>query len=180
MTTSLSDEEMIHHYLPEKPDLCFKIIYNRYVKKVYNRCLFITKNRDLAQDFTHDIFLKAFDKLAYYQGKSRFSTWLYSIVFNYCADQLRIAKRLATVELSIEIEQSVYESADSYIQEETFQRIQQAIDRLSVQERTFLRLKYEDELSIEEIGQRYGLQPSAVKMRLKRSREKVQALYSTL
>ena len=180
MSVSLTDEEAIRYYLPKQPDQCFETLYNRYVNKVYRRCLSMTKDADQAQDFTHDIFLKAFDKLEAFQEKSRFSTWLYSIAFNYCADQLRIAKRLPTVELGQELEKSQDDSIDAQIHEETLQRVQLAMERLSSQERTFLRLKYEDGMSIDEIGELYGLQSSAVKMRLKRSREKVQTLCASL
>jgi RNA polymerase sigma factor (sigma-70 family) len=72
MQTNLSDEEVIRHYLPTQPDHCFEALYNRYVKKVYRRCLSMTNDSLQAEDFTHDIFIKVFHKLEGFQQKSSF------------------------------------------------------------------------------------------------------------
>ena len=99
METFLTDEEMIRRYLPTKTNQCFETLYNRYVTKVYRRCLSMTNDTEKAEDFTQDIFLKVFDKLDDFQQRSSFATWLYSISYNYCADQLRLAKRFQTTYL---------------------------------------------------------------------------------
>ncbi|WP_460961923.1 RNA polymerase sigma factor [Spirosoma litoris] len=177
MMTSLTDEEMIRQCLTTQPNQCFETLYNRYVGKVYQRCLSMTKDSEKAEDFTHDIFLKVFDKLDGFQQRSSFSTWLYSIAYNYCADQLRIAKRLNTTGLNDDVD-CIDESHEALLHEETLLMVKQAMGTLSVEERSLLRLKYEDGMSIDEIAELYGLKSSAVKMRLKRSREKVQRLYA--
>ena len=161
------------------PPDTFETLYNRYVDKVYRTCLSMTKDTETAQDYTQDIFIKAFEKFDSFQNRSSFSTWLYSIAYNYCADQLRLAKRLPTT--TWEQESPGHNKADTQeaqLHEETLQVMRQAMETLSPAERALLRLKYEDGMSIEEIAQLYGLKPSAVKMRLKRSREKIQDLYA--
>ncbi|QDK81590.1 sigma-70 family RNA polymerase sigma factor [Spirosoma sp. KCTC 42546] len=177
MYASLSDEETIRQLLPSQPNQCFEALYSRYVKKVYQRCLSMTKDAEQAEDFTQDIFLKVFNKLDAFQERSSFSTWLYSISYNYCADQLRMAKRLPTTTWEeAGIDHNTADEEETQLHEETLQVVQQAMTTLSVEERTFLRLKYEDGMSIDELAQLYDLKPSAVKMRLKRSREKVKSL----
>ncbi|GAB2596117.1 RNA polymerase sigma factor [Spirosoma areae] len=176
MAIALTDEETIRQLLPGQPNQCFETLYNRYVKKVYRRCLSMTKDSEKAQDFTHDIFLKVFDKLDAFQERSTFSTWLYSIAYNYCSDQLRIAKRLHYTPLEDSMKQDIAESKEGQLHEETLQVINRAMATLSASEQALLRLKYEEGLRIEEIAERYGLKASAVKMRLKRTREKIQHL----
>ena len=176
MNVKLSDEEMIRHYLSSQPNHCFETLYNRYVNKVYRRCLSMTQDSEKAQDFTHDIFLKVFNKLDNFQERSTFSTWLYSIAYNYCSDQLRLAKRLPITPLDDSHELNIPEIKENHLHEETLQLVKLAMDSLSVKERSLLRLKYEDGMSIEEIANLYNIKPSAVKMRLKRSREKMQQL----
>lgn len=178
MLASLTDEEMIRQCLSTQPNQCFETLYNRYVGKVYQRCLSMTKNSEKAEDFTHDIFLKVFDKLNAFQQRSSFSTWLYSIAYNYCADQLRLAKRFNTTEITESLEQQLDESQEALLHEESVLMVKQAMETLSMKERALLRLKYEDGLSIDEIAKLYAIKPSAVKMRLKRSREKVQHVYT--
>lgn len=176
MAISLSDEEVIRQYLPNQPDQCFEALYNRYVKKVYKRCLSMTHDSVQAEDFTHDIFLKVFHKLDGFQQRSSFSTWLYSISYNYCADQLRAARRFSTTSLENAPQWDIADSNEEQLREEALQLMQQAMSRLSAQERSLLRLKYEDGLSVEEIAQLQNIKNSAVKMRLKRCRDKVESL----
>nr|WP_317046972.1 RNA polymerase sigma factor [Spirosoma aerolatum] len=138
----------------------------------------MTKDSEQAQDFTQDIFLKVFNKLDAFQQRSSFSTWIYAIAYNYCADQLRLAKRLPTVNLGDSIEQTWDGPAETSVHDDMLQLVAQAMERLTVEEQKLLRLKYEDGLSNEEIAALYKINLSAVKMRLKRSRERVQRLYS--
>ncbi|WP_460911673.1 hypothetical protein [Spirosoma areae] len=48
MPTSLTDEETIRQILPSHPNQCFETLYNRYVSKVYRRCLSMTKDSEKA------------------------------------------------------------------------------------------------------------------------------------
>ncbi len=180
MTTSLTDEEMIRQYLPNQSDRCLDILYRRYVNKVYRRCLSMTKNSGLAADFTHDIFLKVFNKLSAFQERSSFSTWLYSIAYNYCADQLRLAKRLKLIPINDNTNQGIPDFVEDQLQEEKLCLVERAMETLSVDEQALLQLKYKDGLSIDEIAKSYQINTSAVKMRLKRSRDKVHLLYTKL
>ena len=176
----MTDEEIIYQVLPSQPNQGFESLYNRYVSKVYGRCLSMTKDSEIAQDFTQDIFLKVFNKLEDFQQRSSFSTWLYSISYNYCADQLRLNKRLPTTSIDTILQLDIPDWQESHLHEETLHLVKRAMEMLSTQERALLRLKYEDGLSIEEIAHLYGLKSSAVKMRLKRSREKIQRLHNQL
>jgi RNA polymerase sigma-70 factor (ECF subfamily) len=177
---SLTDEEVIQQVLPEHSNQCFESLYNRYASKVYQRCLSMTHDSEKAHDFTHDIFLKVFDKLTSFQERSSFSTWLYSVSYNYCLDQLRLGKRVPLTPLDNTCSEHITESQEAYLQEETLQLMRQAMEILSIQERALLSLKYEDGLSIEEIARLYSIGAGAVKMRLKRSREKLKGLYDQL
>ncbi|MBD2752555.1 RNA polymerase sigma factor [Spirosoma validum] len=178
MNVQLTDEEMIRQHLSQAPNQCFEALYKRYVSKVYQRCLFMTKDSEQAQDFTHDIFIKAFDKLEAFQQRSSFSTWLNSIAHNYCSDQLRLARRLNVTSINEGLEDSLGESREAQLTEESIQLVRMALASLPAKEQALLRLKYEDGLSIEQISELYKIKTSAVKMRLKRSRAKIQEFYN--
>lgn len=178
MLNSLTDEETIRRFLSSQPSHCFETLYNRYVSKVYRRCLSMTKDNEKAEDFTHDIFLRAFGKLDAFQERSSFSTWLYSIAVNYCLDQLRLTKRLPLVSWDETSRFDFSESQESQLHEESLQLVQRAINALSPEEQTLLKLKYEDGLTVDQIAQRCCLKSSAVKMRLKRTRRKISQIYT--
>ena len=173
MLTLFTDEEVILRYSASNPSQCFETLYKRYFGKVYRRCLSMTRDHELAQDFTHDIFLKVFAKLDAFQQRSSFSTWLYAISFNYCSDQLRLAKRLKFDSLDNLLKQDIPEADVAQLHEEMLQLVKDSLVRLSMNDQALLQLKYEDGLSIDEIAGLYSLKGCTVKMRLKRSRDKL-------
>ncbi|MBD2757161.1 RNA polymerase sigma factor [Spirosoma validum] len=172
------DEQIIDQYLSQQPNHCFEELYKKYVDKVYQRCLFMTKDADQAQDFTQDVFIKAFGKMNDFENRSSFSTWINAIAYNYCADQLRLAKRLPTTPIDERLEDSLGDSGEARAQEESQDLARQALASLPMNEQLLLRQKYEQGLSLEELAQIYQIKLSAVKMRLKRSREKIQQYYA--
>lgn len=176
MKSQLNDEELIDQYLGTSPNDCFEALYSRYVNKVYRRCLSMTKDSDQAQDFTQDIFLRAFSRLDRFEQRSTFSTWLYSISYNYCIDQLQIAKRKPTVSLLDNHDYGLTDTDDAARYESRMQHLAQVMKTLPVEEVHLLRLKYEDGLDIDAISRQLNLSNSAVKMRLKRSRDKIRLL----
>lgn len=177
MRSNLNDEELIRQCRDSQPNDCFEELYSRYVDKVYRRCLSITQDSEKAHDFTHDIFLKMFAKLEMFQERSSFSTWLYSISHNYCMDQLRLAKRMPTDSIDEDDSDRLADSDEGFVVEERHRQLEQVMAQLSSDEVTLLRLKYERNCTIEQIARQYGVKECAIKMRLKRSRDKIQRLY---
>ncbi|WP_077920967.1 RNA polymerase sigma factor [Spirosoma sp. 209] len=173
----LKDEELIRMYLHTQQNNYFETLYNRYVSKVYRRCLSLIKDSTKAEDFTHDIFLRVYGNLGNFREHSTFSTWLYSISYNYCMDQLRYAHRTVTVALNDDDEHQLADSSDHELIETQFQQLAQVMGTISPQETQMLRLKYEEGLDIRSIADQLALKDSAVKMRLKRTRDKIRRLY---
>jgi RNA polymerase sigma factor (sigma-70 family) len=179
--TTIADEQLIVS-IREGDRAAFGILYNRYYKKVYYKCLSFTKDRDAAYDYAQESLIKAFDHLDTFRGHSSFSTWLYSITQHHCLAGLKKSNRISTTALT---EQFIYSdskhSATSI--DESSQRNEQEtimyklIDHLPENEKQLLTLKYQQGESIEELQEKLGLNPSTVKMRLKRSKEKLNALY---
>lgn len=180
MKPKLKDEEIIRQYLDTHSNDCFETLYNRYVNKVYNRCFSLTKDSEKAQDFTHDIFIRMFSHLDRFQERSSFSTWLYSISYNYCMDQLRAGNRLPTSSLSNNEDandQQIANTDDSEDLNYSLQKLSWAMKNISQEEATILRMKYQEGLDIRQIASQLDINESAVKMRLKRTRDKVRQLY---
>jgi RNA polymerase sigma-70 factor (ECF subfamily) len=60
----------------------FRLLVNRHERAVYGMGLSFFRNAEDAADFTQEVFLKAFRNLSRFEGRSRFSTWLYKIAYN--------------------------------------------------------------------------------------------------
>ncbi|GAB3050610.1 RNA polymerase sigma factor [Spirosoma pulveris] len=176
----LNDEELIRQHFTTNPAVCFEALYNRYVGKVYNRCLSLTKDTEKAQDYTHDIFMRTFDRLDRFEGKSTFSTWLYSISFNYCLDQIKATKRLPMTNLEDDATHQLADNEEETPLEDRLALLQQVLGQLSSQEVDLLQMKYQQGLPIHQIARQLGLQESAVKMRLRRSRQKAYQCYQQI
>ena len=176
MKVKLNDEEVIRQYLSTSPNDCFETLYNRYVGKVYDRCLSMTKDSEKAQDFTHDIFIRMFARLDRFEQRSTFSTWLYSISYNYCLDQIRVSKRLDTTILDDDLDCQAPATDEADRVEHSLQQLTEAMNTIAPQEALILRLKYQEGLDVQQIADKLQLKNSAVKMRLKRARDRVRHL----
>lgn len=176
---TFSDEELVRLYVETQRNAYFERLYKRYCDKVYRKCLSFTKDPVRAEDLTHDIFLKLVVKLSGFRGQSKFSTWLYSITYNYCTDQLRSHNVRREVYIDDGWERLDVGDDDGLAElaEMEAQQLQKALHYLPLEEQTMLLMKYQDDISIREIAVHSGLTESAVKMRLKRSRDKLRKHY---
>lgn len=178
MKTQSTDEELIRQFLQTRTGPCFETLYERYSHKVYARCFSITKDAEKAQDYTHDIFIRLFARIDRFQARSAFATWLYSITYNYCMDQLRTNKRLTMAPLEEYSEYQFTISDETELTEYSLQQLTEVMVMMPTQEASLLRMKYQEGLNIQQIATQLNLNDSAVKMRLKRSRDRAKRLYS--
>ena len=170
LTPFLKDEEIVSLYVATKSQSYFELLYHRYHRKVYRQCLQITKDTDLAQDFTQDIFIQVVLKIDSFEGRSLFASWLYSLTRNYCISKLRPEKYTTSVSLEgIKlVSEDQTDSTDA-----TLHSLQEALQKLSPDDANLLVMKYYENLEVAQISQRLTLSVGAIKMRLKRSREKL-------
>ena len=60
----------------------FRLLIKRHERAVYGMGMSFFRNTEDASDFTQEVFLKTFRNLSHFEGRSRFSTWLYRIAYN--------------------------------------------------------------------------------------------------
>ena len=170
----LSDSEVIERYLKTGNNYYFSIIYDRYSKKTLSKCFSILNDLEKAEDATQDVFIKLLLKLNGFAGKSKFSTWLYSMTYNHCIDLIRKSKR-NPVFTADNIPEEKYvddDIDDSLILETSISRLQVILEVMPQPEKSVLLMKYKDEMSIKDMCLILAKTESAVKMRIKRAKEK--------
>jgi RNA polymerase sigma factor (sigma-70 family) len=172
----LTDEQLVALFIETQKNLYFEQLYDRYSDKVYRKCLSFVKDDAKAEDFTHDIFLKLVLNLSSYKETAKFSTWLYSITYNYCIDQTRISKKYSEVGLEENFDVPD-DDDDSEMAELEAQKLNKAMKQILPEEKSILMMKYQDDLSIKEISDSLDISESAVKMRLLRAKEKLRKIY---
>jgi RNA polymerase sigma-70 factor (ECF subfamily) len=174
----MEDLEVIHTYLDTHASPCFSLLYERYARKIYHKCISLLKDEAAAEDATQEIFMKILRNLSRFGERSKFSTWVYSITYNYCIDKLRKEQRRPEASeepLQIRDEADGDEIPDAEIIEMELQLLKEVLLQLKPEERMLLLMKYQDELSIKEIAASMEVSESAIKMRLKRAKEKARA-----
>ena len=171
---SLTDEEILAKIRDGKISL-ISFLYTRYYMKVLRQCTQFTKNMDEAHDLAQDIFLKAFDHLSSFKGKSKFSTWLYSITHNHCIESIRKKSRNKFVELekAFHIQERDEENEDNERYLASMEKLSRGINHLSAMEKEMLIMKYQHNFPIKALEKEYNISESAAKMRLKRAKNKV-------
>ena len=175
----ISDEELIRLYLETQDSKYFEQLYGKYSTKVFSKCISLLKDEGRAQDATQDIFLKIFLNLSKFGGKSKFSTWIYSITYNYCIDLIRKKKKSGNI-FSDEIERApdlAEEVPDSALLEMEVKKLKIVLDLIPVGDKAVLLMKYQDDMSIREISDTLNKSESAIKMKLKRAKHKAQKVY---
>ena len=180
---SISDEEAIEAYLESQNVNFFNILYDRYSKKVFGKCYSLLKSEAKAEDAAQEIFVKVLLNLSKFTGRSKFSTWLYSITYNYCIDSIRKNKKNVGVlvdDIGIYGDKVEDEIDDSEIMETNVLRLKEVLNELPAGDKAILLMKYQDEFSIKEICKILDKSESAVKMKIKRAKEKFVKTYKDL
>ncbi|MCL2230318.1 MAG: sigma-70 family RNA polymerase sigma factor [Treponema sp.] len=91
MNDEISDELIVSQIVSGQKDL-FRLIVRQYEKAVFAMGLSFFRNSEDASDFAQEVFLKAFRNLSRFEGRSRFSTWLYKIAYNTALNEVNRRK----------------------------------------------------------------------------------------
>jgi len=177
---TMTDEEAVEQYLITQNVNYFNLIYDRYTNKVYAKCISMLKDNEAAEDATQEIFVKILLSLSRFTGKSKFSTWIYSITYNYCIDMIRRDKK--DIEVAVNdfsrIDHVDDNLLDAEILETNIFRLKVVLNHMNVEDKSILMMKYQDDLSIREICEMLNKTESAVKMKILRAKEKFIKIYN--
>ena len=175
--------EVIEAYLDTQNSNYFNILYDRYSEKVFGKCFSLLKSEAKAEDAAQEIFVKVLLNLSKFSGRSKFSTWLYSITYNYCIDAIRKNKKNVGVlvdDISIFGEKVEDDIEDAEIMETNVYRLKEVLNTMPSGDKAILLMKYQEEFSIKEICGIIDKSESAVKMKIKRAKEKFLRTYKEL
>ncbi|MDH7912452.1 sigma-70 family RNA polymerase sigma factor [Winogradskyella sp. SYSU M77433] len=179
---NLTDEALVEAIVKTNDTLLFEVLYDRFAKMVYNKCYGFANSEDEAEDLTQDVFLRVFVKLGSFKGRSKFSTWLYAFTYNHCVNYVTrsTAKKIEKQSVSSEIIENIGDAVDSTREFETMkvEQLKRVMELIDPEEKMILLLKYQDNLSIKELSEALDIGESAVKMRLKRAKDKLVLKYN--
>lgn len=151
---------------------------------VYNLALRVIGNPSEAEDVAQEAFVRAWQALPGFRGGSALRTWLYRIVVNLCINRFpRLRRELGELtETDIDsLPETTRLEHDPALRSELHERrawLRREIERLPDSQRLLLTLRYQDELSYEEIASLVGLPLGTVKTGLFRAKERLRQALS--
>ncbi|HOM25924.1 MAG TPA: sigma-70 family RNA polymerase sigma factor [bacterium] len=158
----------------------FEELVKRTQDKIYNLGLKILGNREDAADLLQETYIKAYESLQNFEGRSSFSTWLYRIATNFALMKLRKEKykKISIDEIkeasdgSYKLEISDWSNNPhlQYKNEELREILNEAINSLPPKYKTIFILHDIEGLSLSEISEILSLSIPTIKTRIHRSR----------
>lgn len=182
------EPELADGFVSDDPDLeivarvrsgeteAFEELVRKHGRRVYRSLLAIVGSAEEAEDALQDAFLKAFQHLANFEGRSRFSTWLVRIAINTALQRVRSRKEFDSLDEENEefrprnIQPWSETPEEFYSREELRRLVEKEVMKLPAKYRVALMLRDLEELSTEEAAAALGLSVPGLKARVLRGR----------
>jgi RNA polymerase sigma factor (sigma-70 family) len=179
---TMSDMDIVRSYLRTQDTSWVGLLYDRYSNKVYFKCISLLKDEHLARDAVQEVFTKILLNLSKFNEKSQFSTWVYSITYNYCIDLLRRKKKgklLFSDDLEEAERQTPIVSDEDFLSME-LDVLRQVLNVIPEGDKAILMMKYYDDMSIKEIADALDKTESSIKMKIMRAKAKAADCYQDI
>ena len=177
MQSKLTDIELIEQTLAGNQS-AYADLVKRHQRFVFTLAMRFTKTREDAEEVAQDCFIKAYRSLQSFGGNSKFTTWLYSIVYTTAMTFLR-KTRLDTSSIDdenniiqVENQNAAFENNLAENKSRSFY-LNKAIEQLLPDDAMIITLFYKGEQSLEEIAVALGIEPNNVKVKLFRARQRL-------
>jgi RNA polymerase sigma-70 factor (ECF subfamily) len=153
----------------------YELIVRKYNQRLYRIARAIVKDDSEVEDILQDTYLKAYEKLAQFQNKSQFSTWLIRILINNANARLKKKNRYTSSD-SLEPYENKYsetstDAPDDYTSNKELKKIlEETIDELPEKLRCVYMMREVEGLSVTETAECLELSEENVKTRLHRAK----------
>lgn len=155
----------------------FDVLIRKYRERLFGVVYNLTSNREDTADLVQDAFIKAFQSINRFQGQSSFFTWLYKIAVNTTLSHLRknklrqffslekVQEDGASTEILNQLTDTSGADRDAYLKE-LQEKLNEALQKLSIKHRTVITLFEIDGLSHAEIAEVMDCSEGTVRSRL--------------
>ncbi len=171
----LTDEQIADAVLGGDTD-AFAVIVSRYTAKYSRFVVRMLGNREDGEEALQDTFVRAYRALGKRDGQSTFGSWFHTILLNQC--RTTASRRANRQRMLVHDERAVEvaAAAEHTGTHPAMSDVEVAISRLEPAQRELFLMKYVEDLSYEEIAEITGVGVSALKMRVKRTADRLREL----
>lgn len=157
----------------------YRELVDRYAPMVFDVVNEFTDNDEDARELAQEIFVKTYERLSSFEGKSKFSTWLYTLAKNHCRDYAKNVRRQNRAFSEMdghELEQKLghYETpGDEFERKEWVDRLRQGLEAINEEYAEAFLMKYDDNMSYKAMSKRLDASVSALKVRVYRAKKEL-------
>jgi len=141
----------------------FQALADEHLDAAYRLARVILRDQVEAEDATHDAFVQAWRKWSTLRDADRFEAWFDRILVNACKDRLRRSNRTVARDISDELDVA---TPDPYTRTHERDAIEQALATLSPDHRIVVALRFDRDLTTDEIARRLDIPVGTVSSRL--------------
>ncbi|WP_173275019.1 RNA polymerase sigma factor [Paenibacillus sp. NEAU-GSW1] len=159
-------------------------VVRRLQQPLYVYCCHLLMQREEAEDAVQEVFIKAFEKLERYTYDKSFSAWLYRIAYCHCMNLLNKRRRAQMIQLILRQNNAAVQTAggidDGFLsieRDEQRSEYEQALRRLSADDRSLLVLRFVQEKSYEDISVILSHNPAALRKKVERVKSKLKKIW---
>ncbi len=180
------DEEKFVRALKKGEEWAYERLYSEYAPRIGGIAKAYLGHDDV-EDVVQEVMMRIFKGIKKFRGDSKLSTWIHRIAVNVCKDALERRKRMREVLTSFpeddEDDEKLYvhpvsssDVVEEALEEMEYERLVQAIEKLSEENRLLIKLRDIDGMSYEEIAKIMGKPVGTIKSRLHYARKKLREL----
>jgi len=175
-----SDEELLEMIRESDSNYGYSLLTKKYSEPLYWFIRKIVLNHEDANDVLQDSYLKAFQKIDQFEGRSSLKTWLYQIAYRTSLDALKKKRNRFFLPLSSMSDVLLNQlKADSYFDaDEAELKFQQALAKLPHRQREVFLLVYYEEMPLKEIATILKITEGAVKANSHLAKQKLKKFLS--
>lgn len=170
--TTISDGQLVENCQNGKLD-DFGLLYDRYIRKIYDFIYFKTHHKETAEDLCSKTFMKALEKIGTCDvSKGSFSSWVYRIARNTVIDHYRTKKFTLDIDDAWDLStgEDILKDLEN---KQKFEHVEKFLKTLKPEHRDLVMLRVWSGLSYKEIAQITGKSEDSCKMTFSRVISKV-------
>jgi len=170
--SGLDDQLVVSQIVTGQKDL-FRLLVRRYERAVYGMGLGFFRNPEDASDFAQEVFLKVYRSLPRFEGRSRFSTWLYKIAYNTAINRVNRGKEYRS--LAEKEEEDLISGGDTperaLLRSAAREAVRKALEELPERYRICVDMYFFYERSYQEIEEITGFPVNTIKSHVFRAKK---------
>lgn len=167
------DEKTLAQKCAHGSDLARKELYVLYAPRLYSLCCRYADDKEQAQDWMHDSFIKAYDKIGRfeYRGDGSLYSWLARLTISLCIDEIRKKKKVHFIDLEDDITQD--DPPAERVKDIPPEKVRELIQKLPPTQRTIFNLYHIDGVPHKEIARLLGITERASTSLLSKARNRL-------